>query len=426
MRPLAGFQRFHEGVEEQRGVQLAQGRRGPLRALRRGDLAVVVVRVRHLLVLLVLLVLLLLLLLLLLLRGGRLAALTARGPRRRLLRLGFLLLLGLLLLDREPGLLGDCALLGEGGARPTAAAGLQGRHARHEQHGEVLRDGVDEPVVRLLQRRVRLGGDDGDEELPEHSALGFELRFGLVAQLRPGLWLLLLALGLRLRVLLVVRVLLLVVRVLLVAVLVLVVVVDLLDLREPTRHDALERALDLLLARARPRQTGAEVQHGREAGPEERERPPAMLDERLRALEVGNRRRLEDGSHQLDAPVQRHEERRLGLEREDEAEAVLGVLLRLELEGLAKEAPRSTAQLAEHLESLSAEGSAALLGLEQRPQRQHELRLHLRDARIQEIGVERVDPELERSQTEQLELRAGGLESPEQGMRQPRKVRQDG
>ena len=151
-----------------------------------------------------------------------------------------------------------------------------------------------------------------------------------------------------------------------------------------------------------------------------------MLHERLGTLEVGNRRRLQDGSHQLDAPVQGHQERSLGLEREDQAEAVLGVLLRLELEGLAKETPRSAAQLSEHLERLGPERRAALLGLEQRPQRQHELRLNLRDARVQKVGVQRIDPELQRSQTEQLELRARGLERPQQRMRQPREVRQDG
>ena len=151
-----------------------------------------------------------------------------------------------------------------------------------------------------------------------------------------------------------------------------------------------------------------------------------MLHERLGTLEVGNRRRLQDGSHQLDAPVQGDQERSLGLEREYEPEAVLGVLLRLELEGLAKETPRSAAQLSEHLERLGPERRAALLGLEQRPQRQHELRLHLRDARVQKVGVQRIDPELQRSQTEQLELRARGFERPQQRMRQPREVRQDG
>ena len=57
----------------------------------------------------------------------------------------------------------------------------------------MFRDGVDEPVVGFLQRRVRLGGDDGDEELAEHGALRLELRLRLVPEPSLGLGLGLLA-----------------------------------------------------------------------------------------------------------------------------------------------------------------------------------------------------------------------------------------
>ena len=170
VRPLAGFHRVHEGVEEQRGVQLAlEDAAARLRALRaRGDLA----SGRRLF-------LLLFGFFFVFLssfsfsssssssfsfffaaaalprlprgdRGGGFFALASSSSSASFSLIAFFFSL--------PSSRRDCALLGEGRARPTAAAGLQGRHARHEQHGEVLRDGVDEPVVRLLQRRVRLGG----------------------------------------------------------------------------------------------------------------------------------------------------------------------------------------------------------------------------------------------------------------------------
>ena len=115
----------------------------------------------------------------------------------------------------------------------------------------MFRDGVDEPVVGFLQRRVRLGGDDGDEELPEHGALRLELRLRLVPEPSLGLGLGLLAvrgfftlLGLvlvRVRVLIVLLLVILALVVLALAGRVRLVVgfVDLLNLGEPAGDDTL-------------------------------------------------------------------------------------------------------------------------------------------------------------------------------------------
>ena len=46
----------------------------------------------------------------------------------------------------------------------------------------------------------------------------------------------------------------------------------------------------------------------------------------------------EPGARERDAAVQRHQERRRRLERQDEAQAVLGVVLVLQGQGLAQEA----------------------------------------------------------------------------------------
>ena len=125
---------------------------------------------------------------------------------------------------------------------------------------------------------------------------------------------------------------------------------------------------------------------------------------------------------QGDALVQRHEEAGVGLEGQDQAQAVLGVRLVVQASGLLQEPPVPATELAQELESLGTE--RVRVRAQVRPQRGHELLLDGRHLGLQELRVQGVDPEFQRAHAQAHQVPDARLEREEQGAHQEAQVRQ--
>mmetsp|Transcript_9543 Transcript_9543/g.29045 ORF Transcript_9543/g.29045 Transcript_9543/m.29045 type:complete len:260 (-) Transcript_9543:1541-2320(-) len=122
-----------------------------------------------------------------------------------------------------------------------------------------------------------------------------------------------------------------------------------------------------------------------------------------------------------DALVQRDEEPRLSLEGQDDPEAKLGVGLKLQGHRLGQEPPISAPELSQKLQSPGPEGVRGRL--EVPPERFHQLDLNAGHLLLQELRVQRVNPEFQRPQAHIHEL-VLALESDQNGVHQLAQVRQ--